>query len=381
MKTRVHAFAGGIGFLTILTFWTSTVVSELFASHETVAAIKQMILYGMFILIPAMAIAGGSGMSMGKSRTDVPAMAKKKRMPRIAANGLLILLPSAFYLASKSAAGAFDAWFYAVQALELVAGAANLTMMGLNIRDGLKMTGRIGPSYTVELVGREMVADGTAAWRFSKPAGFKHVAGQYLKMTLLNPSKRDAKGPSRVLTIASAPHEPELTVMTRLRDSAFKQELNILPVGGQVRIVGPNGQMTLHEDPARPAVFIAGGIGITPFLAIASDAAHAGLRHKITLFYSNHQPSDAARLNVLQSYERTNPNFRLVATMTKPQDKTWTGETGPIDQEMLSRHLSDLTAPIYYVAGSTAMVEAMRDMLTKIGIAKHDIRSDEFYGY
>lgn len=144
MKTRIHALAGGIGFLTILTFWTSTVFSELFASYETIAAVKQLILYGMIILIPAMAIAGGSGMSMGYVRTDAPALAKKKRMPLIAANGLIILLPSAFYLASKAAVGSFDAWFYGVQALELAAGAANLTMMGLNIRDGLRMTGRIG---------------------------------------------------------------------------------------------------------------------------------------------------------------------------------------------------------------------------------------------
>ena len=155
MKTRIHAVAGGIGFLTILTFWTSTVFSELFMSHETIATVKQMILYGMIILIPAMAIAGGSGMFMGKARTDAPAVSKKKRMPLIAANGLLILLPSAFYLASKSATGSFDAWFYGVQTLELVAGAANLTMMGLNIRDGLKMTGRISNARTNQVVARD----------------------------------------------------------------------------------------------------------------------------------------------------------------------------------------------------------------------------------
>ena len=143
MKTRIHAIAGVIGFLTILTFWTSTVFSELFASHETIAAVKAMILKGMFILIPAMVIVGGSGMAMGKRRKDAPAIAKKKRMPFIAANGLLILLPSAFFLASKAAAGEFDTWFYVVQGVELIAGAINLTMMGLNIRDGLTMTGRI----------------------------------------------------------------------------------------------------------------------------------------------------------------------------------------------------------------------------------------------
>ncbi|GFE67135.1 hypothetical protein [Litoreibacter roseus] len=143
MKKRIHAIAGGIGFVTILSFWTSTAISELFASHETIASIKSWILNGMFILIPAMAIVGGSGMAMGRRRKDAPARAKKKRMPIIALNGLLILLPAAWFLAGKAAAGEFDSTFYTIQIVELTAGAANLTMMGLNIRDGLKMTGRI----------------------------------------------------------------------------------------------------------------------------------------------------------------------------------------------------------------------------------------------
>ncbi|MEY8827985.1 hypothetical protein AB9K34_06170 [Sedimentitalea sp. XS_ASV28] len=144
MKTRIHAVAGGIGFLMILLFWTSTIITELFASHETIAATKAMILRGMWILIPAMAISGASGMAMGRKRMDPLAMAKKKRMPFIAVNGILILVPCAFFLAGRAAAGQFDVLFYAVQGLELIAGAANLTMMGLNIRDGLKMTGKIG---------------------------------------------------------------------------------------------------------------------------------------------------------------------------------------------------------------------------------------------
>lgn len=177
MKTRIHALAGGIGFLTILTFWTSTVVSELFASHETIAFIKSMILYGMFVLIPAMAIAGGSGMSMGGKRVDAPAVAKKRRMPLIAANGLLVLLPSAFYLASKASAGAFDGWFYAVQTLELIAGAANLTMMGLNIRDGLRITGRIGEASTaLQRQARGQSTTGTIEEREGGPIVAKNVS-------------------------------------------------------------------------------------------------------------------------------------------------------------------------------------------------------------
>ena len=140
MKTKIHAAAGIIAFLTILAFWSSTAISELFASHQTIAFVKTMILRGMFILIPAMIVVGMSGMNLGRKRKD--AQAKKKRMPFIAANGLIILLPAAFYLQSKAAGGAFDTMFYAVQILELTAGATNLTLMGLNIRDGRAMANR-----------------------------------------------------------------------------------------------------------------------------------------------------------------------------------------------------------------------------------------------
>ncbi|GEM_PF-691933 len=150
MKARIHAIAGCIGFLMILLFWTSTAITELFSSQETIAATKALGLKGMFILIPAMAIAGGSGMMMGRKRTDALARAKKQRMPIIALNGLLVLLPSAWFLAGKADAGAFDTVFYIVQVIELTAGAANLTMLGLNIRDGLTMTGRLSGAKTAQ---------------------------------------------------------------------------------------------------------------------------------------------------------------------------------------------------------------------------------------
>ena len=139
MIGKIHPIAGVIGFLTILTFWTSTAISELFGTYETVAAVKQMVLYGMFILVPSMAIVGASGMKMGSRRKDAPARAKKKRMPIIAANGLLILLPLAFFLESKASAGSFDTTFYTLQVVELVAGATNLILMALSIRDGRAM--------------------------------------------------------------------------------------------------------------------------------------------------------------------------------------------------------------------------------------------------
>lgn len=161
MKTKIHAAAGGIAFLTILTFWTSTVFTELFTSYETVALAKGWILKGMFVLIPAMIIVGGSGMSLGAKRQDELTLRKKKRMPIIAMTGLLVLVPAAFYLEMKASGGAFDTWFYMVQAVELIAGASNLTLMSLNIRDGLTMTGKIGHAATAaDVVALKAQANG-----------------------------------------------------------------------------------------------------------------------------------------------------------------------------------------------------------------------------
>ena len=143
MKTRVHAIAGGIGFLTILIFWTSTVFSELFGSPETIATVKNAIVWGLLILVPSMAIVGGSGMSLGKGRTDAMVLAKKKRMPVIALNGLIVLIPCALFLANKANVGLLDVTFYSVQAFELIAGAVNLVLMGANIRNGLMLSGRM----------------------------------------------------------------------------------------------------------------------------------------------------------------------------------------------------------------------------------------------
>lgn len=142
MIKTIHPIAGVVGFLTILTFWTSTLYSELFTSYATVAFVKASMVKGLFLLVPAMIIVGATGMSMGSRRKDAPAVAKKKRMPVIAANGLLILVPAAIYLNSKAGTGAFDTGFYVVQVIELIAGAANLTLMAMSIRDGRAMTAR-----------------------------------------------------------------------------------------------------------------------------------------------------------------------------------------------------------------------------------------------
>ena len=143
------------------------------------------------------------------------------------------------------------------------------------------------------------------------------------------------------------------------------------------------GSFTLHKNSDKPAVFLAGGIGITPFSSIVRQADHDRLPHNLYLFYSNRRPEDAPFLEALQKLDKTNPNFRFIGTMTEmPRSKKkWDGETGWIDKEMLSRHLSSLQGPIYYIAGPPAMVTGMRKMLVASGIDEDDIRTEEFAGY
>lgn len=146
MKKMIHPIAGALGFSTIAIFWVSTVLSELLGAQATVTAVKTTIPWGFLILVPALAVAGASGMSMAKGSKTGLLGAKAKRMPFIAANGLLVLVPAAFHLAAEARAGTFDTGFYVVQAIELFAGATNLTLLGLQMRDGLRLTGRVGRS-------------------------------------------------------------------------------------------------------------------------------------------------------------------------------------------------------------------------------------------
>ncbi|MBN6742095.1 hypothetical protein JKG47_16465 [Acidithiobacillus sp. MC6.1] len=139
MKPVFHAFAGTTAMLIIASFWTSTLVSELFMDHAAVAAVKQDIVYGLFLLVSCLAATGGSGFVLGKSRNGRLLDQKKKRMRIIAANGLLVMIPSALFLNAKAASGEFDVAFYAVQLVELVVGAVQFTLMGMNFRDGLRL--------------------------------------------------------------------------------------------------------------------------------------------------------------------------------------------------------------------------------------------------
>lgn len=140
MKTKFHAAMGAVATLLVIVFLTSTLVSEFFLDHAVVINVKTMIVVAIALLIAAMAATGASGISLAGGRAGPLVNVKKMRMKLLAANGLLVMLPSAAFLYFRAAAGQFDALFYGVQAIEIVGGCAQLALLGLNLRDGFKLT-------------------------------------------------------------------------------------------------------------------------------------------------------------------------------------------------------------------------------------------------
>lgn len=237
--------------------------------------------------------------------------------------------------------------------------------------------------YVVHLTKREEVAERTIAFHLEKPRGFDFRAGQSVDLALIEPPEMDSQGAIRTFTLASAPHEEELVVATRIRNSTFKRVLAALPQGAPLRLEGPMGSFLMHKNAAKAGVCLAGGIGITPFRSMLRQAAREGFPHPIYLFYSNRRPEDAAFLKELQGLAEANPPFLFIPTMNEMERSkvNWTGERRLIDRDMLAQHLCDWKGPIFYVAGPPGMVAAMRELLVRNEVSEDDIRTEEFGGY
>jgi ferredoxin-NADP reductase len=235
----------------------------------------------------------------------------------------------------------------------------------------------------VILKARKTLCDGTSAFYLERPSHFEFKAGQFANFTLLEPAEIGPEGNTRSLSLASAPYEKDLMVAMRMRNTAFKRALGALPAGARILLQGPFGNLTLHGGIARPAVLLAGGIGITPFRSMIWQAAEGRSPHRIVLFYSVRRPEEAAFLDELQEMEYFNPRYRFIPTVTEPHNAglQWRGEIGRITHEMLAKYIVDLKEPIYYIAGPPAMVAGMRQFLESAGVTDHDIRAEEFYGY
>jgi ferredoxin-NADP reductase len=205
--------------------------------------------------------------------------------------------------------------------------------------------------------------------------------GQYFNVTLPNLGDDDDKGLRRHITVVTSPNERGvLGFATRMRDSAFKRTLRELPIGSEVDIEPPEGRFGLPEDPSRPLVFVAGGIGITVFRSMLRYIHEERLPYSVTLIYSNRDRESTAFLGELRELEQALPDFRLVFTMT--QDPSWEGETRKVDAEFVQDYLDDdLDRYTFLVAGPSAMAEGIQGALREAGVRDENVIAERYSGY
>ncbi len=200
---------------------------------------------------------------------------------------------------------------------------------------------------------------------------FSWKAGQYLRYHLENPQSDD-RGQNRYFTIASAPYQKMVQITTRInqeRSSTFKTQLTNLSPGEEVEAVGPLGSFTL-DDPQQSYVFIAGGIGITPFHSIILDLNHQNLPINITLLYAN-RTEEVVFKEELEKISSTHPEFKT---------NYFIGET-KIDGPAIKHLVPNLQLPFFYISGPEPMMESFVGILTEMGVPEEHIKHDYFPGY
>lgn len=232
----------------------------------------------------------------------------------------------------------------------------------------------------VKLIRKEVVAQGTMAFHFAKPPGFEFRAGQFAEFALIDPPQTDDEGNNRAFSLVHAPFEPDLVAATRMRDTAFKRVLKDLPIGAELRLDGPYGDFTLHKTATTPAVFIIGGIGVTPVRSMIAQASHDKTGHTITLLHASRTPADLPLQADFAQLAKDNPDFTYVMFVDEAGGD-WRGERGHVTAEMVKRYVPDLTRPIYYLSGPQGMVKAMRNLLVDLKVNEDNIRTEEFAGY
>lgn len=234
------------------------------------------------------------------------------------------------------------------------------------------------PVLKSKLLDRNIIAENTMEFILEKPKGMDFLAGQNINIKLAELFYADKKGQRRTFTIASSPDENELIIATRMTGSGFKKTLAELPLGSEIEFIGPNGKFYLYEE-SEPVVFIAGGIGVTPFRSMLLDVLAKGKKIPITLFYSNATLKRSTYHDLFKKLTDSLPAFKYVPILTRAE--IWDGENERISIDMIRKFIPNLISQDYYLCGPPAMVDGLKNILFEEGIPADKVRFESFWGY
>jgi glycine betaine catabolism B len=233
----------------------------------------------------------------------------------------------------------------------------------------------------------------------------EYKAGQFAFFPLDN-VHNDSRGPIRHFSLTSSPTEDALIVSTRIRDTPYKQQLSAIQVGEQVKVSRAQGNFVLHDDYSKPAIFLSGGIGVTPFRSMIKYATDKQLPLKITMFNSNRNRENILYKDEFDKWAAQNHNLKILYTITEEEEKdkeleqhrrvdatsnatetkgNWSGERGRIDRTMIERHLrkEEISNAIFYICGPPGMINALQENLLHryFQIPEERVKLEEFTGY
>ncbi len=229
----------------------------------------------------------------------------------------------------------------------------------------------------------QKVAMDTYDFIFESDQSLKFKPGQYLEWTLAH-KKSDSRGNRRYFTIASSPTEPEIRIGVKFyaNASSFKKTLASMILGDKIVASQLAGEFTLPKDPSQKLVFIAGGIGITPFRSIIKYLLDKNEKRYITLLYSNKTESEIAYKDVFDEAEGR-LGIKTVYTLTDSESipDTWNGERGFLDGRMIAKYVPDFKGNMFYISGPRSMVVSFENTLKKLGIPRSHVKIDFFPGF
>ncbi len=235
-------------------------------------------------------------------------------------------------------------------------------------------------SFELALRKKEQLADSIYGFWFKSEKKINFRSGQFLEWSLKH-ENADSRGSRRFFTIASSPAEEKILLVTKIIESAstFKTQLKKIQLGDNITAEGPYGDFVLPERSTEKLVFIAGGIGVTPFRSMVKSLIDRKEKRDITFFYGTNLEKEIVFRDIFNEARKV---FGLETIyIVKNESIDWQGETGYVDEGMIKKYIKNINDCIFYVSGPESMVHSASDMLIALGVKEEQIRHDYFPGY
>lgn len=237
----------------------------------------------------------------------------------------------------------------------------------------------LAKKFEFPFIKKERIANNTFTFHFKREGKFNFIAGQYFRISLPI-EKPDQRGSSRYFTISSPnTNKEEIQITTKILKSSFKKKLHSLKKGNMVSFYGPLGFFAFSANNNKPKIFLAGGIGITPYHSILTNLDYKKFKAKILLIASFSWYKDVIFYEELKKIEKENPNIQIVYALTRESKEGF--EIGRISGKMIKKYSPEFLDSEFFVVGSPATEEELFNLVRKMGVLEEKIFKEHFSGY